>query len=77
MVELFLKYPDISEDRDIFHSRWVSGLDYFHFFRLSSDIAGHVPETEARMKKYSLSISLPVLCILVYYYKCHIGEIFA
>ena len=47
--EFLVKSLDISGDRDIFHSPWVSGLPSFTFFSLFPNTADHISETKARM----------------------------
>ena len=47
-----MKSPDISDNRDMFHPPWVSGLFCFTFLSLSPDSTDHILEIEAQMKKY-------------------------
>ena len=42
-------------------------------FRLSQDSDGHISENDTQTKKYSLTIFLTLLCMLVEQHKSHMG----
>ena len=60
-----------------FHSPWVSYLSSYTFSIISRDSDGHISETQAQIKIYSILRSPPGLYILLDNQKSHIRSLFA